>query len=151
MRRLLAVAVLAVFATTQLGCYTTRIASGMPAGSQTYEERQWFAIAGLIPLSGAAGNECRNGLATAESQYNVVDALLILGLTAVGGIVGGVACGGSGDPAQIAQCAGGAANLVPLLIQPRTVRYTCVGGAATGAVMPVPAPAPASTSAVSQQ
>jgi len=138
MRRLLTAAVLAAFATTQLGCYTTRVASGMPAGSQTYEERQWFAILGLIPLSGAAGNECRNGVATSESQYGVVDALLIFGLSAVGGIVGGIACGGAGDPRAIASCATGAANLVPQIIQPRTVRYTCVGGGATTAVTPAP-------------
>ena len=147
MRRMLAAAVLAVFATTQMGCYTTRVAGGVAPGSQVHEERQWFAILGLFPLSGAAGNECRNGVATAESQYNVVDALLILGLVAVGGIAGAVACSGTGDATTIGSCMTGAANLVPQLIQPRTVRYTCIGGGggSTSAVTPAP------VTAVSQQ
>src|SRR4051812_7890033 len=116
MHRMLAAAVLAVFATTQMGCYTTRVAGGIPPGSQVHEERQWFAILGLFPLSGAAGNECRNGVATAESQYNVVDALLIVALAAAGGIAGGLACGGSGDATATASCITGAANLVPQII-----------------------------------
>jgi hypothetical protein len=151
MRRLLAAAVLAAFATTQMGCYTTRVTSGIQPGSnQTYEQRQWFAILGLIPLSGPAGNECRNGLATAESQYNVVDALLVFGLTVAGGIAGGVACNNT-DPVTQASCISGAAGVVPLLIQPRTVRYTCIGGGAASVAPPAMTPVPSPATAVSQQ
>jgi hypothetical protein len=127
MRRLLATVVFTAFAATQMGCYTTRVAGGIaPAASEPiHEERQWFTIAGLIGLSGPAGNECRNGVAWAESQYNVVDALLV-GVLSVGGyFAAGYACA-SGDPTTFNACASAGAWLLPLLLQPRTVRYTCL-------------------------
>ncbi|HEY8210389.1 MAG TPA: hypothetical protein VIG99_23065, partial [Myxococcaceae bacterium] len=65
-------------------------------------------------------------------------------LAAGGWLAAGYACSTStGDPTTFNQCASAGSALMPLLLQPRTVKYGCIGtGAATGAAMPVVTPAP---------
>jgi hypothetical protein len=117
------------------GCYTTKVVAQQATPGPQYDDRQWFTIAGLVPLSSPAGQQCPGGLATAESQFSVVDFLINVGLSVGGGVVGALACGDPTDPvndtAARAGCASIGSSLVPFLIASRTVSYTCLGGERT--------------------
>lgn len=142
-KRLGTVVALAAVLASQAGCYTTKVVSqARPAGPE-YSDRQWFTLGGLVPLSGPAGRECEDGLATAESKLSGTDWLINVGLSIAGGLVGGAVCGAgaasstNGDAAAASAiggsiCATGFATLVPFLIGSRTVNYTCAEGAGRG-------------------
>jgi hypothetical protein len=150
-----AVAAVAVMAVSQVGCYTTRVTSGRPAGGPEASERQWFLIGGLANLSAPAGRECTNGVAWTESKQGVVDILIGLALGAGGALVGSLACPGtSGDPALDAavrtSCATSGASLMTFLLGTRTVTYACASGDASAQApswMPAPVSQQVSSSA----
>ncbi|QRK11423.1 hypothetical protein JQX13_15910 [Archangium violaceum] len=128
-RSLSIVAAVAVMA-SQAACYNTRVVSGrVPAGPE-YTDRQWFTVAGLANLSGPAGRECPNGLASVESRMSATDWLINAGLGVAGGIAGSLACGGADAEAR-AYCASAGAALVPFLLSSRTVEYICVPDGST--------------------
>jgi hypothetical protein len=115
------------------GCFQTVI---RPPGTQVgpvTQDRQFFTIGGLVPLSSPSGVECgSSGLAWAESEMDVVDVLIYIGLSVAGGIIGGAACpgkdGGSADDTRnYASCVAGTAGLLPFFISTRTVKYACAG------------------------
>src|SRR5690349_9175863 len=113
------------------GCYTTRVASAGASfdnlpDSEVHSDRQWFAFAGLAKLTDPAGRECQHGLATASSQYSFTDALISLGVGAVGGLATVAACKDKDTDTQIA-CFSAGANLASFLLASRTVHYTCEG------------------------
>lgn len=128
-----AVVVAAVLTT---GCYTTRIQTGRPSNGQVFEDRQWFTIGGLAPISGPAGAQCQDGLSMAESQMSGFDILINIGLGVGGYLVGSLACGAGANTTEgavlQASCATAASTLVPFLLGSRTVRYTCAAGAGDG-------------------
>lgn len=146
------IAVLGLLVLTQAACYTTRVTSGAGPTATTYDDRQWFTLAGLVPLSGPAGRECPNGFSTVESKLGVVDILINIGLSAAGGIAGGFACGAQTDAGARASCIAGFTSVVPFLLGSRTVSYSCNargGGEVSAVPGAVPAePTVASTPAV---
>lgn len=111
------------------GCYTTRVAGAgisfdnVPE-SEVHSDRQWFAFAGLAKLTDPAGRECEHGLSSASSEYAFTDALISLGVGAVGGLATLAACHGKDQSTQIA-CFSAGANLASFLLASRTVHYTC--------------------------
>lgn len=112
------VAVLALSA-----CYRTKTRT-TARGGQERESRQWFTIAGLVPLSSADGGECTNGMASSDSRLSGLDVLINIALSVGGGIAGTQVCK---DEAGVvdASCAVGIGTLVPFLIGSRTVTYQC--------------------------
>lgn len=111
------VAVLALSA-----CYRTKTRTNLRGGPER-ESRQWFTIAGLVPLSSADGGECTKGMASSDSRLSVTDVLITLGLSIAGGVAGGAAC--KAEAGTDFACAYGVASLVPFLIGSRTVTYQC--------------------------
>ena len=130
-KRLGTAVTLAAVLSTQVGCYTTRAVSQTRPGPE-YSDRQWFTIAGLVPLSPPAGRECERGLSSVESKLSFTDWIINVGLGLAGGVVGYLACGNGADPQANAlaksSCASGFAALVPFLVGSRTVEYSCVEG-----------------------
>jgi hypothetical protein len=117
------------------GCYTTKVYTPAPAHGPELQDRQWFTIGGLVPLSDPAGQECPGGVARAESKLAFVDVLINVGLAVAGGVAGAVICSKSdGDRSA---CGSAGAGLVPFLFASRTVQYTC-GGSGASADQPVP-------------
>jgi|GEM_PF-1835238 len=112
---------------SQVGCYHTKIVTDQRAEGREYSDRQWFTIAGLVPLSSPAGRECRNGLARAESRMSGTDWLIGVGLGLAGGLVGAAACNGGSD-AQQYSCMTSGASLATFLLGSRTVEYRCAAG-----------------------
>jgi hypothetical protein len=117
------------------GCFTTVIRPpGAVVGGPTYNDRQWFTLAGLVPLSSPAGYECGSaGLSYAESSQSFVDVLLNIGLAVGGGLIGAAVCPLPDKPTadesrQYSICTAGFAGLVPFLVSSRTVTYGCNGG-----------------------
>jgi hypothetical protein len=107
------------------GCYNTvvRAQNVRPVGPE-YDDRQWFTIGGLVPLSGEAGEECRGAaLAYAESNLAAVDILINAGLT-VGGLLLGAGTCNRGSP-DYATCLTLFSAIPPFLISSRTVEYQC--------------------------
>jgi hypothetical protein len=125
------IAAFAVFALTA-GCYTTKVVAPQATPGRQYDDRQWFTIGGLVPLSSPAGQQCSGGLATAESRFSGGDFLINIALGLAGGLAGAFACGNSTDPdidaAVRTSCATLGASLVPFLLASRSVSYTCLGG-----------------------
>jgi len=119
--KLIALALLVALA----GCYKTKIQAGAPSAGPVYGDRQWFLIAGLVPLSDPAGSECPNGLSYAESKLGVMDVIIEIGTRIVGGVVGASVCDSEGDATAYGTCVSGAANLAGILIGTRTVEYQC--------------------------
>ena len=109
------------------GCYTTRVYSPAPSASQTYDDRQWFLIGGLIGLSDPAGSECKEGVAWQESEYTVTDALIQIGLSLIGSALTFYSCDSVDNREEYFTCISGG-NLVPWLFGSRTVHYKCKGG-----------------------
>jgi len=115
------------------GCYTTKVYSSRPSPQPQLDDRQWFTVAGLVPLSGPAGAECVGGLSTVESQMAFTDVLINVGLSIGGGLIGASACNSDDSAAQV-RCISSFATLAPLILSSRTVRYTCASPAMTQAV-----------------
>jgi hypothetical protein len=135
---------LASFALLLSGCYRTVVATSAPPAGPVHEDRQWFTIAGFVPLSDAAGAECGPaGVSHAESRLAGMDILIDLGLSLVGGAVGFAVCDEDDfdEARNYASCVSAVAAIPPFLISSRTVSYQCSGGG--GAPMsPVPGAAP---------
>lgn len=107
------------------GCYTTQIYTPAPAEDVVHDDRQWFFLAGLVDLSDPAGDECEAGVARMESEFDVIDGLIFVGLSAAGGVVGGFACQDIEDEAAESTCIS-AFQGVAHLIGSRSVHYQCV-------------------------
>jgi hypothetical protein len=122
---LIAVTVLA----GQTGCYTTKIVTDKRPSTRAYqaEDRQWFTIGGLVPLSGPAGRECEHGLSYAESSMSGVDILINIGVGVAGALIGSAACSESDEQARFS-CASTGATFLPFLLGSRTVTYACAAG-----------------------
>jgi len=108
------------------GCYTTKVYSPAPPGAQTYDDRQWFLLGGLVGLSDPAGSECKEGVAWQESEYTVSDALIQIGLALIGGTVAYFGCESIDNREEYYSCISGG-NLIPWLFGSRTVHYKCKG------------------------
>jgi hypothetical protein len=105
------------------GCYRTTIRTGRAGDGATHSGRQWFTLAGLVPLSDADGRECAGGLARADSKYSFTDVLINFGLFTAGYLGGSLAC--RGDDSDEAACGAAGSALVPFLLGSRTVEYEC--------------------------
>jgi len=108
------------------GCYTTKVYTPAPAHGPELQDRQWFTIGGLVPLSDPTGEQCPSGVSRAESKLAVVDVLINVGLAVVGGVAGVAICSSKNDGDQRA-CGSAGAGLLPFLFASRTVQYTCAG------------------------
>jgi hypothetical protein len=111
------------------GCYTTKVYTPAPSHGPELQDRQWFTIGGLVPLSDPTGEQCPGGVSKAESKLAVVDVLINVGLAVVGGVAGAALCSGEGQADQ-GRCLQAGAGLVPFLIGSRTAQYTCAAPAA---------------------
>ncbi|MBN1210318.1 MAG: hypothetical protein JXB05_36030 [Myxococcaceae bacterium] len=142
---LIAVAALA----SQTACFTTRIVTDKRPETRAFEheDRQWFTIGGLVPLSGPAGRECEHGLSYAESKMGGIDILINIGLSVAGTLVGASACT-SGTEAERFSCATSAGTLVPFLLGSRTVTYTCAAAPSARDLAPAAPGAPPPPSAL---
>ncbi|MDC0707234.1 hypothetical protein POL68_02010 [Stigmatella sp. ncwal1] len=112
---------------SQAGCYHTSIVTDRAPESRQYSDRQWFTIAGVVPLSSPAGRECRNGLARAESEMSGADWLINIGLGVAGAVAGAAICRNESDSRQTS-CATSGAAVMSFLLGSRTVEYTCARG-----------------------
>ncbi|MEY2934013.1 MAG: hypothetical protein RL033_4762 [Pseudomonadota bacterium] len=117
------------------GCYTTKVYTPAPSYGPEHQDRQWFTIGGLVPLSEPTGEQCPGGVSRAESKLAVVDVLINVGLAVAGGVAGAVLCSKESGADQRA-CGSAGAGLLPFLFAARTVQYTCAGSAAAAASEP---------------
>ena len=118
-------AVLGATAMVVSGCHTTKVYTpGATSSTPWHDQRQWFTVAGLVPLSDPAGQECRNGIHSSESEMSDVDILINVGLSLAGAYFAPAVCDASN--ASYTACTSSIATLVPFLVSSRTVRYTCV-------------------------
>ena len=129
-KRLGCVAATLAVLVSQAGCYTTKIVTTRPPEGRSYEDRQWFTIGGLVPLSSPAGRECQHGLSSAESRLSGTDWLINVGLAVAGGVIGSAACGNDTtntyeSSAAKVSCATAFSALVPFMLGSRTVEYSC--------------------------
>lgn len=113
----------ALVATIAGGCYSTKLKTKAPSDAARYERRQWFLLAGAIPLSRSAGSECPDGVATVESEMSGTDVLIQIGLTALGTILANNQCH-TGQDYSYEGCLIGY-SLLPDILGSRTVTYTC--------------------------
>lgn len=122
------------------GCFKTQVGSPQAnPHAPTHESRQWFTGGGLINLSGAAGEECKgNGVAYATSRNSGWDILIDIGITAVAGVGGTIACEGIENRDDYASCVSLATAMGPLLLNSRTVSYRCNPGAVSGKIPLIP-------------
>ena len=122
-----------VLLTSATGCYRTRTATMARPTTPEYEQRQWFLIAGLVPLSSAGGSECGGaGMATSDSRLGGWDIVINVGLAVAGGLLGASVCSlpdnaTNAEQTAYGSCVSGMASLVPFIIGSRTVSYTCAG------------------------
>ncbi|WP_148273368.1 hypothetical protein [Stigmatella aurantiaca] len=121
------VAVAVAMLMSQAGCYHTSIVTDRTPESRSYSDRQWFTIAGLVPLSSPAGRECRDGLARAESEMSGADWLINIGLGVVGAVAGAAICRDESNSRQTS-CATSGAAVMSFLLGSRTVEYSCARG-----------------------
>lgn len=135
-------------------CFTTQIQSGQQQSfAPVASDRQWFTLGGLVQLSGAAGQECQEGVSWAESGQKATDVLISIGMMAAGAIAAGLACNLPENPtddeeAAYTLCTAGIGGVIPLLIASRTVEYQCKGapnppGVQVPTLAPVPGGVPA--------
>ncbi len=141
--RRVAVALAALLAS---GCYTSRVTTKAPPGGAEVRKHQWYALAGLVPLSSTGGIECQHGLSRVEDSFTLVDVAIAVGLSLGGALVGLVACPSDGNGALTA-CAGVGAGLMPLALGSRSLSYVCEAPpssapvvAPTGDYPPLPPP-----------
>ncbi len=120
------------------GCYSTtiQVPSDVPRG-ESYTDRQWFLLYGLVPLDEVSGEECQYGIADVESESSAIDVAISIGLTAVGIAGGLLLCDDIDDSLGELACAQAVA-LGTNLVGSRTVRYTCVAGPPVGAELLIP-------------
>jgi len=147
------------------GCFTTSVYTpgAVPAGPE-YSDRQWFTLGGLVTLSDPAGLECKQ-IAYSESEHGLLDMILSVGVSIVGGAIGAGMC--ADQPEGGVGCAFIGGWMAPALLESRTVRYRCAAAPAVqvmgvpmapavvapvliqapaAAPVPIPAPAPAPAS-----
>jgi hypothetical protein len=138
---------LVLFTLLLTGCYTTKVYTPTPASGPELQDRQWFTIGGLVPLSDPTGQQCPGGVSRAESKLAFVDVLINIGLAVVGGVAGVAICSSKSGSDQRA-CGSTGAGLVPFLFASRTVQFTCAGpgspvaSGASGALSSAPPAAP---------
>lgn len=108
------------------GCYTTKVYTPAPAHGPELQDRQWFTIGGLVPLSDPTGEQCTDGVSRAESKLAVVDVLINVGLAVAGSVAGIALCSGESQGDRNT-CGSAGAALVPFLIGSRTTQFTCAG------------------------
>lgn len=108
------------------GCYRTKTATRATPAAVEHEHRQWFTIAGLVPITGAAGSECGEaGMASSDSRLAGMDVLINIGLAVGGSLLGSGICDSDAEPAAYATCISSVGSLVPFLLGSRTVSYRC--------------------------
>jgi hypothetical protein len=142
-----------ILTTTLLaGCFTTQLHTGQQQSfAPVKNDRQWFTLGGLVQLSGAAGQECKNGVSWAESGQKTTDILISIGLTVAGAVAAGAACklpdnATDEEKATNSLCQAGIGGVLPLLIASRSVEYQCVNPAnPPGIQVPTLSPAPGSS------
>ena len=121
------IVLLAAAAMVVSGCHTTQVYSqGATNAIPQYSERQWFTVAGLVPLSDPAGRECQSGISSVESEMSGLDILINVGLSVAGSLYGASMCDES-NAANYNSCVSTFSTLAPFLVSSRTVNYTCVG------------------------
>lgn len=116
-----------VTATMLSGCFTTKVYSRATPVGPPVEERQWFALGGLVELSPAAGTECAS-VAMAESKLAGMDIVIDVGLSIAGALMAPTLCA-TGDTSCRTNY-GLVGSLLPWAIGTRTVRYQCAAGVA---------------------
>jgi hypothetical protein len=121
------------------GCYTTKVYTPAPASGPEFQDRQWFTVGGLVPLSDPTGQQCTEGVSKAESKLAVVDVLIDIGLAVAGGVAGIAICNGEKQADRNA-CGSAGAALVPFLIASRTTQFTCARPVTPGAPGTPPPP-----------
>ncbi|NOK34884.1 hypothetical protein HMI49_16920 [Corallococcus exercitus] len=110
----------------QTGCYRTSIVTNLRPESTVHEDRQWFTVAGLVPVSKPPGSECKNGVAWAQSRATVSDFFIQAGLIVAGALVGSAVCGGDNRTDEERGNCAAIGMLVPAaLVGTRTVAYSC--------------------------
>ena len=135
------------------GCFTTQIQTGQQRSfAPTESDRQWFTLGGLVQLSGAAGEECKEGISWAESGQKTTDVLITIGMTVAGTLLASAACSlpenaTDDEEAAYALCQAGIAGVFPFLFASRTVEYQCKGtvnppGVQVPTLSPIPGAAP---------
>lgn len=101
-----------------------------------------------MQLSGAAGQECRDGVSWAESGQKATDVLISIGLSIAGAVAAGAVCTLPENPtdeetAANTLCAAGVGGVLPLLLASRSVEYQCVNPAnPPGVQVPTLSPVP---------
>lgn len=117
-------------AVTTTGCYATKVqAPGAVPVEPEYEHRQWFTLAGLVPLSRPDGEECQT-VAESESLSSTTDILISAAFTLGGFVTAYSVCKLPENPtrddtASYSTCVSAISSIPPLLLTPRTVRYRC--------------------------
>jgi hypothetical protein len=121
------------------GCHSTKVTTGgeIPRSMQ-YMDRQWFTIAGLVPLSKPAG-KCAYGIRASTSQMSGTDFLIDLAMSITGVLT---ICDYADLKSTDLSCISAVSTLVPFLLSSRTVKYRCMGGTPTTLQIPTLAPPP---------
>ncbi|MBZ4332379.1 hypothetical protein [Corallococcus sp. AS-1-12] len=110
----------------QTGCYRTSIVTNLRPEPRVHQDRQWFTVAGLLPVSSPPGSECKNGVAWAQSRATASDFLIQAGLAVAGAFVGAAVCaGGNRTDEERGNCAAMGLLLPTVLVGSRTVAYAC--------------------------
>ncbi|GMU07104.1 hypothetical protein [Corallococcus caeni] len=121
------VASMAALMLGQTGCYRTSIVTNLRPEPTVHQDRQWFTVAGLVPVSSPPGSECKNGVAWAQSRATVSDFLIQAGLAVAGAFIGSAVCaGGNRTTEEQGNCAAIGLLLPTVLVGSRTVAYSCV-------------------------
>lgn len=116
----------------QTGCYRTSIVTNLRPEPTVHQDRQWFTVAGLVPLTKAPGSECENGVAWAQSRTTAADFFIQAGLVVAGTLVGTAVCaGGHRTDEQRGNCAAAGGLIAGLAAGSRSVAYACVADGAT--------------------
>ncbi|WP_375754904.1 hypothetical protein [Corallococcus exercitus] len=110
----------------QTGCYRTSIVTNLRPEPKVHQDRQWFTVAGLVPVSSPPGSECKNGVAWAQSRATPSDFLIQAGLAVAGAFIGSAVCaGGNRTDEEQGNCAAIGLLLPTVLVGSRTVAYAC--------------------------
>ncbi|RKH60471.1 hypothetical protein [Corallococcus aberystwythensis] len=110
----------------QTGCYRTSIVTNLRPEPKVHQDRQWFTVAGLVPVSSPPGSECKNGIAWAQSRATVSDVLIQAGLAVAGAFIGSAVCaGGNRTTEEQGNCAAIGLLVPTALVGTRTVAYSC--------------------------
>ncbi|HUS65304.1 MAG TPA: hypothetical protein VMZ28_12205 [Kofleriaceae bacterium] len=126
MRAALAVGLASAMATA--GCYRASVRTAAPGVGETYEDKQWFALFGMVRMSDPAGDECGEaGTSHTEVRVGWSDFFVSSALTTLGGTIAFWACNEDNyaDRADYATCLFASTTLPPALLSSRTVEYRC--------------------------